>query len=70
MNVAFGSEKTPKKKIKQKLNIFGLKSPSQIFFLKGELRWLDRVSEGQYLPSLSINYVAINKDIAVHSCIR
>ena len=25
------------------------------------LRWLDTVSQGQYLPSLSINYVAINK---------
>ena len=26
------------------------------------LRWLNRVYQGQYLPSLSINYVAINKD--------
>ena len=26
------------------------------------LRWLDTVFQGQYLPSLSINYVAINKD--------
>ena len=25
------------------------------------LRWLDTVFHGQYLPSLSINYVAINK---------
>ena len=25
------------------------------------LRWLDTVFQGQYLPSLSINYVAINK---------
>ena len=25
------------------------------------LRWLDTVFKGQYLPSLSINYVAINK---------
>ena len=25
------------------------------------LRWLDTVSQGQYLPSLSINYVAINQ---------
>ena len=24
------------------------------------LRWLDTVSQGQYLPILSINYVAIN----------
>ena len=24
------------------------------------LRWLDTVFQGQYLPSLSINYVAIN----------
>ena len=27
------------------------------------LRWLDRVFQGQYFPSLSINYVAINKDL-------
>ena len=26
------------------------------------LRWLDTVFQGQYLPSLSIKYVAINKD--------
>ena len=26
-----------------------------------ELRWLGGVFHGQYLPSLSINYVAINK---------
>ena len=25
------------------------------------LRWLDTLFQGQYLPSLSINYVAINK---------
>ena len=25
------------------------------------LRWLDKVFQGQYLPSLSINYVAMNK---------
>ena len=28
-----------------------------------QLRWLDTVFEGQYLPSLSVNYVAINKDL-------
>ena len=27
------------------------------------LRWLDTVIQGQYLPSLSINYVTINKDL-------
>ena len=27
------------------------------------LRWLDIVFQGQYLPSLSVNYVAINKDL-------
>ena len=35
-------------------------------------RWLDKVFQGQYLPSLSINYVAIKK-IWInchHSCIR
>ena len=29
-----------------------------------DLRWLDTVFQGQYLvPSLSVNYVAINKDL-------
>ena len=27
------------------------------------LRWLDTVFQGQYLPRLGINYVAINKDL-------
>ena len=27
------------------------------------LRWLDTVFQGQYLPSLSINYVAIDEDL-------
>ena len=27
------------------------------------LRWLDTVFQGQYLPSLSVNYVAINKGL-------
>ena len=36
------------------------------------LRWLDGVFQGQYLPSLSVNYVAINKDMGKfpYSCIR
>ena len=29
--------------------------------VNGSLRWLDTVFQHQYLPSLSINYVAINK---------
>ena len=32
-----------------------------LHFWLGLLRWLDTVFQGQYLPSLSINYVAINK---------
>ena len=28
-----------------------------------DFRWLDRVFQCQYLSSLSINYVAINKDL-------
>ena len=28
-----------------------------------KLRWLDTVCHGQYLPSLSVNYDAINKDL-------
>ena len=35
-----------------------LKQTPQAFV---RLRWLDTVFQGQYLPSLSINYVAINK---------
>ena len=27
------------------------------------IRWLDTVFQGQYLPSLSVNYVTINKDL-------
>ena len=36
------------------------------------LSWLDGVFQGQYLPSLSVNYVAINKDMEKfsYSCIR
>ena len=36
------------------------------------LRWLDGVFQSQYLPSLSINYVVINKDLKIyhHGCIR
>ena len=32
-------------------------------YVCSSLRWLDRVFQGQYLPSLSIDYVAINKDL-------
>ena len=33
------------------------------FYQNHGLRWLDTVIQGQYLPSLSINYVAMNKDL-------
>ena len=33
------------------------------FFLSSWLRWLDRVFQGQHLPSLSINYVTITNDL-------
>ena len=37
----------------------------------GCLRWFDTVFQGQYLPSLRINYVAINKDLEkLPHCIR
>ena len=29
----------------------------------GDLRWLDWISGGEYLPSSSINYVAMSKDM-------
>ena len=32
-------------------------------FSGGLLRWLDIVFQSQYLPSLSVNYVAINKNL-------
>ena len=32
-------------------------------YMIANLRWLDTVFQGQYLPSLSINYVATNKDL-------
>ena len=36
----------------------------ETFLLKVLLRWLDRVFRGQYLPSLSVNYVVvINRDL-------
>ena len=31
--------------------------------VKLRLRWLDTVFQRQYLPSLNLNYVAINKDL-------
>ena len=31
--------------------------------VRSSLRWLDRVFQGLYLPSLPIDYVAINKDL-------
>ena len=31
--------------------------------LGGKLRWLDWIFLGRYLPSLSINYVGMSKDI-------
>ena len=34
---------------------------SSLSKLMRQLRWLDTVFQGQYLPSLNINYVAINK---------
>ena len=40
----------------------GLVSLCQIWDFYGySLRWLDTVFQGQYPPSLRINYVAINK---------
>ena len=38
-----------------------LRQSFELIINKLELRWLDTVLQGQYLPSLSINYVAINK---------
>ena len=40
---------------------YGLRLLSAAPTLFDQLRWLDTVFQGQYLPSLSISYVAINK---------
>ena len=50
-----------------KLKTLGTKRVSKQVF-----RWLCKVFQGQYLPSLGINYVATNKDLEkyYHSCIR
>ena len=42
-------------RLKMALNAFLFK-----YFVNGVLMWLDIVFQGEYLPSLSINYVAIN----------
>ena len=44
-------------------NGFNLAYASSENHAKNNLRWLDTVFQGQYLPSLSINYVAINNDL-------
>ena len=36
---------------------------SQCIVNNGKLRWLDWIFWGAYLPSLSINYVAMSKDM-------
>ena len=36
---------------------------SQLNIHRGQLRWLDWIFWGGYLPSLSINYVAMSKDM-------
>ena len=38
------------------------------FVFSQNLRWLDTVFQGQYLPSLSTNYVAINKAAGKRFC--
>ena len=49
--------------MKQKNTKFYYKGPGETKNpMTTGLRWLDTVFQGQYLPSLSINYVAINKD--------
>ena len=40
-----------------------IKCRNKFVFHAHALRWLDTVFQGQYLPSLSVNYVAINKDL-------
>ena len=44
-------------------NGFNLAYANSENYAKNNLRWLDTVFQGQYLPSLSINYVAINNDL-------
>ena len=57
------------KKTKEWLEIVSASAPQKCqgyvwlatWNIKMSLRWLDTVFQGQYLPSLSMNYVAINK---------
>ena len=44
-------------------NGFNLAYANSENYAKNNLRWLDTVFQGQYLPSLSINYVVINNDL-------
>ena len=44
---------------KKKIVIYQINAHEHILYLW----WLDTVFQGQYLPGLSINYVAINKDV-------
>ena len=48
--------------MKRKIFKRGTRMGSCIFGMLG-LRWLDTVFQGQYLSRLSVNYVAINKDL-------
>ena len=64
----FGQNKTRNnawRLCREKRNLFDYKkqnySNSKKSHFSEGLRWLDTVFQGQYLPSLSINYVAINK---------
>ena len=49
--------------LRKQYNEMTNQGPGFFFYQNRGLRWLDTVIQGQYLPSLSINYVTINKDL-------
>ena len=51
--------KTTENKVKEVLKTFGV----VLYNYTLDLRWLDWIFWGWYLPSLSINYVGMSKDI-------
>ena len=51
------------KEFSRQLDDLKIKHEKEVHFFCMSLRWLDIVFQGQYLPSLSVNYVAISKDL-------
>ena len=59
------TEKKYSKKLRKAWNfvVIPIRDPSAVTKIVLNLRWLDWIFWGWYLPSLSINYVGMSKDI-------